>query len=125
MLSYFGIENHEPDVRLLNKNGTCPNGILAGKYIYPLPSNLAKLVEGINGGKTSYDENFAHPSLLDGVDTKQMLKLLKFKLWADHMVKSASAQNVAEVIKAEANLFETHGFELKDKVPVNFDAYDR
>ena len=125
MLSLFGIENSELEERL---DSVDYQEMFADTWDYPLPSNLAKMVQGSGGEETHYYDNFAYPFLLENIDTKQILKLLKFRLWAEHAAKNCSLKHtkdglskgiakdhcVHQIIKAEANLFETHGFELRD-----------
>ena len=130
LLSYFGIENSELEARL---DSVDYGEMYPDTYDYPLPSNLAKMVQGTGTNYETNYENVAYPFIFENVDTKQMLKLLKFQLWTDYMVKNTSSEytkeyQVRQVIKAEANLLETHGFELRDTYvvePVKFNRYKR
>ena len=85
-----------------------------------MPNELAKLVQP---GLTDQG-SLAHPSIMDNADTKQMIKMLKFKLWAENKVKTSAFKSVSEVLKAEVKKFESHGFtkraDFQVTYPINY-----
>ena len=73
-------------------------------YVYPLPVGIANLIQPVE----TVHKGFAHPSLLEGADTKDILKILKFKMWAEYMVKTN--RTISDILKAEIKIFEKHGY---------------
>ena len=74
--------------------------------IYPMPNELAKLIQT---GLTDKD-SLARPSILEHADTDELMKMLKFKIWAENRVNRNSFSTLSDVIKAEVKTFEDHGF---------------
>ena len=89
--------------------------------IFPMPHELAKLVQP---GLTN-NENLARPSILENANTSQLMKLLKFKIWADNKVNTNAFGNLSDVIKAEVKIFEDHGFNKRNLFQVMVRVYVR
>ena len=86
--------------------------------IYPLPYELAKLVQP---GLTDAD-SLARPSLLENADTIDLIKLFQFKLWADNMINTNSFSSMSDVVKSEVKIFEDHGFAKRPDFQVTWFA---
>ena len=71
-----------------------------------MPNELAKLVQP----EFTDQRSLAHPSIMENADTKELIKMLKFNIWAENKVKTNAFKNISEVIKAEVEKFEDHGF---------------
>ena len=74
--------------------------------IYPLPYELAKLVQPVLTDRDS----LARPSLLENADTIDLIKLFHFKLWADNMINTNRFSSMSDLIKSEVKIFEDQGF---------------
>ena len=76
-------------------------------YVYPSPFEIANLLQrGVTNNKW-----FVHPSFLEGAGTKNLLRTLRFKMWADYKVRTKEFRNLRDVIKKETKIFEELGFE--------------
>ena len=71
-----------------------------------MPNELAKLVQP----ELTDQRSLAHPSIMENADTKELIKMLKFNIWAENKVKTNEFKTISEVIKAEVEKFEDHGF---------------
>ena len=84
--------------------------------VYPMPYEVARLIEpGV-----SDPEGLVRPSILEEADTKYLIKMLKFKIWADHKINMNEFSTLSDVIREEIKLFEQHGFVRRAEFQVNF-----
>ena len=84
-------------------------------HVYPLPQQLANLLH--QGDYVDY-KTLAHPSFLNEVTTEQLIKMFKFKLWADYMVKAGNFDTLSDVVKSELDVFDKRGFNLREDFQV-------
>ena len=82
--------------------------------VYPMPIELSKLIEpGASG-----PEGLAIPSMLEKTGTNNIIKILKFKIWANSRVNANEFSTLSDVIKEEVKIFEQHGFEKRGEFQV-------
>ena len=80
-----------------------------------MPIEVSKLIEP----GTSGPEGLARPSILEDSDTKHLIKMLKFKIWADYKVNTDEFSTLSDVIREETKVFEQNGFAKRAEFQVN------
>ena len=89
------------------------------KYKYPVPFRLANLLQQGDSLRAVDNTSQAHPSLLQGVSTEHLIKLVKFGIWSKFMVeKTHKFTNIRDVLKAELKLFSKSGYGMREDFQV-------
>ena len=121
-MAFFGTADYEPEAQLWWQ---IPNNTTNiewereshgnGTHVYPLPQRLANLLR--QGDSVDY-KTLAHPSFLHGITTEQLIKMFKFGMWAEYMVRTGNFDTPSDVIKAELDVFEKRGYNLREDFQV-------
>ena len=124
--SLFDTDDFEPEIRVwwypLWKRLNLTNAAMTQienehTHVYPLPSWLANL---IMPGNITEDQRFlAHPAFIQELSIEQILKMVKFEIWAKYQVNTKKFATLTDVLRRELQVFEENGFALRE----DFQAY--
>ena len=89
------------------------------QYIYPVPFWLANLLQQGDSMRAVDQTSHAHPSILQGVSTEHLIKLVRFGIWSKFMVEKAHKfNNISDVLKAELEVFSKSGYGIREDFQV-------
>ena len=85
-------------------------------HVYPLPSWLANLM--MPGNITEDHRFLAHPSFIQRLSVEQILKMVKFELWAKYQVHTKKFATLSDVLREELKVFEEKGYARREEFQV-------
>ncbi len=88
--------------------GQKPSSV-GGLTKFPLPAELANLLDlsraGVEVPKDASEAIRLHPDLLSGIAPEKLLKLLKYKIYAEALVRSGKKKNDVEVLMGDVEKY--------------------